>query len=118
IINRPPPLKNELFGLLKIRSADGKRQEISLKYSQRKSESHWQDIYETKASGGFPAQRLVVIHQAGQPNRYLVGSPNADGEYGDPVAVANEKASVPFAGTDFWLTDLGLEFFHWPDQNW
>ena len=23
----------------------------------------------------------------------------------------------PFAGSDFWLCDLGLEFFHWPQQK-
>ena len=24
---------------------------------------------------------------------------------------------IPFAGSDFWIADLGLEFFHWPDQR-
>ena len=24
---------------------------------------------------------------------------------------------TPFAGSDFWLADLGLEFFHWPEQR-
>lgn len=24
---------------------------------------------------------------------------------------------TPFAGSDFWICDLGLEFFHWPDQK-
>ena len=24
---------------------------------------------------------------------------------------------VPFAGSDFWLADLGLEFLHWPQQR-
>jgi len=23
----------------------------------------------------------------------------------------------PFAGTDFWLADLGMEFLHWPEQQ-
>ena len=23
----------------------------------------------------------------------------------------------PFAGSDFWIADLGLEFFHWPEQK-
>ena len=23
---------------------------------------------------------------------------------------------APFAGSDFWIADLGLEFFHWPEQ--
>ena len=24
---------------------------------------------------------------------------------------------IPFAGSDFWICDLGLEFFHWPGQK-
>ena len=24
---------------------------------------------------------------------------------------------APFADSDFWIADLGLEFFHWPDQK-
>ena len=24
---------------------------------------------------------------------------------------------MPLAGTDFWLIDLGLDFFHWPGQK-
>ena len=24
---------------------------------------------------------------------------------------------MPFAGSDFWLADLGLEFLHWPGQR-
>ena len=24
---------------------------------------------------------------------------------------------VPFAGSDFWVADLGLEFLHWPHQR-
>jgi YD repeat-containing protein len=24
---------------------------------------------------------------------------------------------IPFAGSDFWIADLGLEFLHWPQQK-
>jgi hypothetical protein len=24
---------------------------------------------------------------------------------------------IPFANSDFWVCDLGLEFFHWPQQK-
>ena len=24
---------------------------------------------------------------------------------------------IPFAGSDFWVADLGLEFLHWPHQR-
>jgi outer membrane lipoprotein-sorting protein len=28
-----------------------------------------------------------------------------------------EKIMAPFVGSDFWIADLGLEFFHWPEQK-
>ena len=32
--------------------------------------------------------------------------------------MTNESAiMIPFAGSDFWIADLGLEFFHWPEQK-
>ena len=24
---------------------------------------------------------------------------------------------IPFAGSDFWVADLGLDFLHWPEQR-
>jgi len=31
--------------------------------------------------------------------------------------LTGNAAMIPFAGSDFWLADLGLEFFHWPEQK-
>jgi hypothetical protein len=33
------------------------------------------------------------------------------------VAVTGEEIFTPFVGSDFWIADLGLEFFHWPEQK-
>ena len=30
---------------------------------------------------------------------------------------AKDFTMNPFAGSDFWVADLGLEFFHWPAQK-
>ena len=27
------------------------------------------------------------------------------------------ETMIPFANSDFWIGDLGLEFFHWPEQK-
>jgi len=32
-------------------------------------------------------------------------------------AVTGQEIFTPFAGSDFWIADLGLEFFHWPEQK-
>ena len=33
-----------------------------------------------------------------------------------PSVVKSFVTTLPFAGSDFWLTDLGLEFLDWPEQ--
>ncbi len=33
------------------------------------------------------------------------------------VELKNSGGFIPFANSDFWLCDLGLEFFHWPQQK-
>ena len=33
------------------------------------------------------------------------------------MSLSGEEAAVSFAGSDFWLTDLGMEFLHWPEQR-
>ena len=34
-----------------------------------------------------------------------------------PISLADDLAARPFAGSDFRVMDLGLEFFHWPEQR-
>jgi hypothetical protein len=31
--------------------------------------------------------------------------------------ISGPELMVPFANSDFWICDLGLEFFHWPGQK-
>ena len=33
------------------------------------------------------------------------------------LTLTAEQANTPFAGSDFSIADLGLEFLHWPDQR-
>jgi hypothetical protein len=34
-----------------------------------------------------------------------------------PFLHSDNEMLVPFAHSDFWLCDFGLEFFHWPAQK-
>ncbi|HEY3932691.1 MAG TPA: outer membrane lipoprotein-sorting protein [Verrucomicrobiae bacterium] len=31
--------------------------------------------------------------------------------------LSGAEIMMPFAHSDFWIADLGLEFFHWPEQK-
>jgi hypothetical protein len=73
----------------------------------------WKSIYQSRGTNAADAI-VLTIHQApGKQNSYeLLTSTNQK-----PQAIAHNSAGTPFAGSDFWISDLGLEFFRWPDQR-
>jgi hypothetical protein len=113
------PTENlEVKGFLKIRDADGKRTKVPINYRFISGDQSWQSIYEIEAGDRVPAEKLAVAHTAGGPNRYWHSRANGTpGSAAEPVALPGDKAMVPFANSDFWLADLGLEFLHWPEQR-
>jgi hypothetical protein len=113
------PAENfEVKGFLRIRDGDGKRTKVPFNYRFVSGDQSWKSTYEIEADGRVPGEKLAVAHTEGRPNRYWHS--RADGTAGSaagPVALAGDKAMVPFANSDFWLADLGLEFLHWPEQR-
>ena len=63
-------------------------------------------------STSSPASLLEIIHNGNQPNEYLLqdGSCLA-------VEIRSNDTMKPYTDSDFWVADLGLEFFHWPEQK-
>ncbi|HKS36124.1 MAG TPA: outer membrane lipoprotein-sorting protein [Verrucomicrobiae bacterium] len=105
-------------GLLRIRDGDGRRTKVPFRYQIVLIRDGWQAIYETQPSGALAGERVVVVHAEDQPTRYLSSRlEGANGRSADPVSLTGDKAMVPFAGSDFWLADFGLEFLHWPQQR-
>ena len=51
-----------------------------------------------------------VTRSPSAPSRYETGRENG-------ALQPAGNLLVPFAGSDFWLVDLGLDFFHWPEQR-
>jgi len=41
-----------------------------------------------------------------------------DGKVSEVRPDRPDQLFTAFAGTDFWLIDLGMAFLHWPDQRW
>ena len=113
-----PPENAEYKGALKIRNRDGDTETVPLTFKIIRRETNWQTIYETGGTARRAAQRLVIVHEAGKPNEYYFAAATKPGEpAGQPLRLTNAPPTLPFAGSDFWLIDLGLEFFHWPSQR-
>ena len=93
-------------GVMTIRDAKNKRTQFPVKFQIIVTPTNWISGYDTGITG------TTVFHDDSQPNRYEFHAPS-----GKIVMLSGNQAMYPFAGSDFWLADLGLEFFHWPDQR-
>ena len=119
LLAQKPTENSTITGLLKIRDAKGKRFEIPVRSQIVTTPTNWQSFYETsRGSNGIGLVKLEVIHSESAPNQYrLVQLEAADGYNGGGQVLTGDEAMISFAGSDFWLADLGLEFFHWPGQR-
>jgi len=106
-------------GVLQIRDSNGNRTnysmtcEILLTPSLRltKSGTDWGIVYTSSALKPWD-EHLAIGHVYRSPNYYE--------HYASSVISARTLPTSefsPFANSDFWLCDLGLEFFHWPGQK-
>jgi hypothetical protein len=75
-------------------------------------------VYETAPTNREPRFRLTVTRKPDAANEYrLAEAPDAAGLDATEKTVAGADTMATFAGSDFWIADLGLEFLHWPTQR-
>jgi outer membrane lipoprotein-sorting protein len=122
-------------GVLKIRDAQGKRSEIPIVCKivvtvfvagTNITIPDWQTFYQAALTN--QSEYLRVIHTTGLTNLYSYSTNASDavpvlgdiplvGHLFGSHQVSGPALMSPFAGSDFWIADLGLEFFHWPAQK-
>ena len=113
-----PTESAEYNAVLKVRARDGRISAIPLLCKIIPGEATWRVIYETAATADMPAEKLVIIHGTNRSNEYLYArASKPDESPGDPTALPDSRLVAPLAGSDFWLLELGLDFFHWPTQR-
>ncbi|HEX3856880.1 MAG TPA: outer membrane lipoprotein-sorting protein [Verrucomicrobiae bacterium] len=114
ILEQTPATNFVQNGVFNIRDGKGNRSEIPFRFQTSVTSTIWSTTYETISDSNHVS--LVVIHETGKANRYELynGAPLA---LALPKFLAGNETMIPFAGSDFWLADLGLEFFHWPEQK-
>jgi hypothetical protein len=106
-----PQEDSVLTGVLKIRQRDGTTRAVPIECTIEAGEKSWRAGYQTFATNGAP-ERLAIVHWPNKPNDYSYGRGT-----NEPRPVAAAQANIPIGGSDFWLTDLGLDFLHWPQQR-
>lgn len=100
--------------LLRIRDGNGRQREFPVRFEIQVSPTNWCSLYETLPGEQTPGRdKLSVTSQPGGRSIYRLTQ--ASGSATDRELQGNETM-VPFAGSDFWVADLGIEFLHWPEQ--
>lgn len=105
-------------GVLLIRNAQRKEVQVPIEFSVAVTSSNWLSSYQTKASNQENYGSFTVVHAEGRPNEYLI--PNRSRPPTDTNEIsqlASADLMTPFAGSDFWLVDLALDFLQWPEQR-
>jgi hypothetical protein len=119
LLEQTPAKKFTQNGYLKVKVFQGKTIEIPLKFITFVTPTNWQNIYVASKSNGV--ETLFVIHATDQNNQYFYCPWPGDKPVPSSAFRTNGLSSTdtmtPFADSDFWIADLGLEFFHWPEQK-
>jgi hypothetical protein len=117
LLSQRPTVNSTNTGVVTIRAPDGQSQRVPVKFEILTTSTNWLALYEVTGSNSTSSARLIVIHTDARPNQYLLCRRLAPGSTNEICRqLTGNQAAVPFAGSDFWITDLGLEFLHWPQQ--
>jgi hypothetical protein len=126
ILDQHPTQNYTNAGVLRIRGPS-RRADVPVQFEVLAHAKGWCAMYETRitnAVGADPSfgrsyfSELTITHSDHEPNVYLV--PNVNPPPTDTNSfyrLVNDQIASPFALSDFWICDLGLEFFHWPQQK-
>jgi hypothetical protein len=117
LLSERPTKPIAIRGVFKVRHAYGRTIEVPVAYTVRIDSVPWQSVYQTEATPNQGRQELVIDHETALPNRYRLTRFDLAGAKAGALTLTGVAACIPFAGTDFWLADLGLEFLHWPAQR-
>ena len=116
--NLQPAEAADLTARLMIRRPKSNRTEtVPIHFKVVPSEKHWESIYEVRTNSKLPAEKLIVRHATNQPNQYWHARASSPTKaLPELTRLSGPDINQPFASSDFLLSDLGLEFYHWPTQ--
>jgi hypothetical protein len=105
-------------GVLRIRAGKGPWRELPVQIRIFATPGGWTSIYETSPDTNQPHAKLTVVRQADGRHEYrLAEAPDCAALEAAGRMLAGDETMRPFAGSDFWVADLGLEFLRWPTQR-
>jgi hypothetical protein len=117
LLTQKPQANATNTGVVRIRNAQDEERQIPIKFEIYTTPSNWISVYQAFPADGFAGEKLTVIHDGVGPNQYYLSLGAGTAAAAKPGRLSAGQVMVPFAGSDFWVADLGLEFLHWPNQK-
>jgi Outer membrane lipoprotein-sorting protein len=104
-------------GVLEIFGRKHKIPPVPLDCEQTVADRNWTVTYTTHPTDTNLAEKFVIVFSLDKPNQYFYARAASPGQPpGEVKPISAAEADIPLGNSDFWLTDLGLEFLHWPEQ--
>lgn len=112
-----PATNTQWTGVLKQRLSPRATVEVPVACHIFIETNRWLSVYNASATTNRAAEKLVVARYAdGRTEYHYWQAPIGVELPAHPVRLSGAGAGKPFAGSDFLLSDLGLEFLQWPKQ--
>jgi hypothetical protein len=113
LLSRLPEPITRSNGTIRIRTEDGRQKRFRVDFVLQVGESSYASLYEAFPYGpGAKSVKLTIQYTPGTTNQYLLEDGSAP-----PRKLAPSETMIAFAGSDFWIADLGMEFLRWPQQR-
>ncbi len=106
IVAQKPSENTTNSGVMTIRDENNHRTQVPVRFEVVATPTNWFSRYRSGHTD------LTVFHDGANPNLYRLATSD-----GKAKTLSGNQAVVPFEGSDFSISDLGLEFFHWPEQR-
>lgn len=118
LLEQTPQQTSTNAGVLRIRDPQGNQRSVPVQFEIVPTATNWLNLYHASAATGNGPETLTIIHRRDESNQYWLQKPS--GQDQTPITTQPLQPNAlmaPFAGSDFWVADLGLEFLHWPQQR-
>jgi Outer membrane lipoprotein-sorting protein len=113
-----PDHEVKLAGTLQMFGRGHKIAPVPIFFESKLTDTNWSFTYETRATDTIGAEKLTIIFSTNSPNQYIYSrAPSPDAPLGEAKTLTGAEADIPLAGSDFLLSELGFEFYHWPEQE-
>ncbi len=107
---------DQISGALKTKGRRGQRSSVNLTLRTALSEDEWQSVFQAvDPSSGKTTQLTILRNPDQRPQYFIADAPKDLSTRGTELTSA--QVMTPFVGSNFWIADLGLEFFYWPQQE-